>query len=163
VLGLGDDAPLFVPRARRVVEIGEEADLVAGGQMLAFGLFHLRPAEFVEPGVFGQADEVVDVVVIAPAQQPPAAEAGVGAENNLHPGPGLAQALHQQVEDGAAVPGGVDVAGAKITHQQVLTAKNVEGQEAPVAVVTVKVAALLVAVDAVVGRVEIEDELGRRR
>jgi hypothetical protein len=55
-----------------------------------------------------------------------------------------------------------DVARAQITHQQLFAAKNVERQKAPVAVVAVKGAALLVAVHPVVGRVEIKDQLRRR-
>ena len=60
------------------------------------------------------------------------------------------------------MPGRVDITRTQIRNEQLLAAKNIERQEAPVAVVTVKGAALLLAVHPVVGRVEIEDQLGGR-
>ena len=56
---------------------------------------------------------------------------------------------------------GVSIAAAQVRNQQLLAAKNVKREKAPVAVITVKMVTLLAAVDAVVGRVEIEDQLGR--
>ena len=57
----------------------------------------------------------------------------------------------------------IDIARTQIAHQQLLAAQNVKRQKAPVAVVTVKKAPFLLAVNSVVGRVEVEDQLGRGR
>jgi hypothetical protein len=65
---------------------------------------------------------------------------------------------HQQLEDGAAMQSGIDVAGPQVGTEQVLAAEDVERQEAVVVVVSVEEPVFLVAVDQVVGGVEVEDE-----
>jgi hypothetical protein len=97
VLGLGDDPALFIPTARRVIEIGEEPDFFLGALMLGFGLRHQQLEHRLEPRVFGQPDDVLHAVALAPAQHLPAAKAGVPAKDDLHSGPRLAQPLHQQL------------------------------------------------------------------
>ena len=54
-------------------------------------------------------------------QKPP-----VGADDEPHGGPGLAQPADQQLEDGAAVPGRVAVGGAHVGDQQVVAAEDVQ-------------------------------------
>ena len=54
---------------------------------------------------------------------------------------------------------GVDVAGPQVGHQQLVAAEDVQRQEAVMIVVAVEEAALLVAVDGVVGGVEVEDQV----
>lgn len=101
--------------------------------------------------------------VFGPVQHPAAAKAGVSPEGQFYFRPGLAQPRGEQLEDGPGVAGGIDDARAQIGHQQLLTAEDVERQEAPVAIVAVKVAAFLLAMHAVIGGVEIQDQLGGRR
>ena len=88
-----------------------------------------------------------------------AAKAAVGAENDLHPRPGPAQALDQQGQYGPGVFGVVDFAGAQIADQKLLAAENIERQKAVVVVIAVEKAAFLAAVDDIVGGVEIEHPL----
>ena len=58
---------------------------------------------------------------------------------------------------------GVDVRGTQVRHQQLLPAEHVQRQVAVAVVVPVEEAALLSAVHGVVGGVEVQDQLGRRR
>ena len=74
-----------------------------------------------------------------------------------------ARSCRPGASDGAGVLGGVDVAGAEVGREQLVAAEDVERQEAVMIVVAVEEAALLLAVDAVVGGVEVEDQMLRRR
>jgi hypothetical protein len=57
---------------------------------------------------------------------------------------------------------GVDVRGPQVGHQQLVAAEDVEGEEAVMVIVPVEEAPLLLAMDRVVGGVEVEDQgLGR--
>jgi hypothetical protein len=58
------------------------------------------------------------------------------------------------------MPGAIDVAGPKIAHQQLLTAKNVQLQKAVTPVAAVKESSLLIAMHSVIGGIEIQDQLG---
>ena len=80
-----------------------------------------------------------------------------------HLRPGGAEPPDQQLQHGAGVLGGVDVAGAEVGREQLVAAEDVQRQEAVMIIVAVEEAALLLAVDAVVGGVEVEDQVLRRR
>jgi len=62
---------------------------------------------------------------IAPTPQPPAAETAVAADRDLHLRPGGAEPPHQQLEHGAGVLAGVDIAGAEVGDEQLIAAENV--------------------------------------
>ena len=57
-----------VPGAGGVGELGEDAVRLAVGEEGVLRLLLIRRELLFEPGVLGQADQVVDVVVVAPAQ-----------------------------------------------------------------------------------------------
>ena len=116
-----------------------------------------------EHGVAGQAQDVADVVGIAPAHQSPAAKAAVAAEGDADVGPDLAQAGDEQFEDGRGVVIGADVGGSQVGDEQLRAAEDVERQEAIAVVVAVEEAVFLVAVDGIVGGVEVEGEVFGRR
>jgi len=59
--------------------------------------------------------------------------------------------------------GGIDLARAKIGNQQLIAAKHVKRQIAVVVVIAVEEALLLIAVDWHVSRIEVENQLLRRR
>ena len=117
----------------------------------------------VEAGVLGQADDIADAVALAPAEHAVAAEARIGAQNDPHLGPFPAQALDQQRQDRPGVPGAVDVRRPQVTDQQPIAAKDVERQEAVVVVIAVEEAALLAAMDGIVGGIEVEHQFLWRR
>ena len=59
----------------------------------------------------GQAHDVVHIVAIAPSQELPPEKAAVAAKDDSSVGPGLSDAADEQLENRAAVLGGVDLAG----------------------------------------------------
>ena len=116
-----------------------------------------------QAGVAGEAEDVVDAVGLAPAHQLVAGEARVGAQEDLDPWPALAD-LADDARDLVLGPGrGVDVRAPQLGGQQVTAAEHVQRQVAVAVVVAVEEAALLVAVQRIVGRIQIEDDLFGRR
>src|ERR1035438_3785353 len=102
----------------------------------------------------------MDVMLFAPAQQAPAAKARVTPENDFHLRPRLPQPLDQEFQNRPRMAGGPAVPWPQIGHQQLFATENIERQETIIAVVTVEVRALLPAMHAIIGGVEIEDQLG---
>lgn len=136
----------------------EMALILAGLGEALFGPLGKRQRHPLEDLVAGEPHDVVHVVFFAPAQGFEAAEAGVTAEDDPHLGPLLAETIDQQLQNRAAMEGGVDVARSQIGEEQMLTAEDVERQEAVVILVSVEEPVLLVAVDFIIGGVEIENE-----
>ena len=66
------------------------------------------------------------------------AEAGVGPQNDPHGRPGLSQPLDQQGQDSQSVLGTIDLAWTQVIDQQLITTKDVQGQEAIGVVVAVE-------------------------
>lgn len=61
------------------------------------------------------------------------------------------------------MPGAIDVAGAKIAEQELISAEDIERQKAVVVIVTMKEAFLLVAMNRIIGGIKVEDQfIGRR-
>jgi hypothetical protein len=61
-------------------------------------LMHLGADDLCQPFVPRQAEHIVDMILFAPAHQVFAAEAGVGAEHDLHPRPALPQLRHDTAD-----------------------------------------------------------------
>ena len=59
--------------------------------------------------------------------------------------------------------GGTPIPRPQIGHEQLFATEQIERQETIVAIVTVKVRALLSAMRAIIGGVEVQDQLGGRR
>ena len=83
-----------------------------------------QPRRLEQPAVAGQAEGVTDAVAVAPACQPPAAEAAVSAEDDPHAGPRLAQAAHQQLGDGAGVQRRIDIGRPQVGRQELAAAED---------------------------------------
>ena len=91
MLGLGDDAALTAPAVERGVgEVVELPGGLAGRGVLGRGGGERFVDLGEQAGVAGEAEEVVDAVVFAPAHQLVAGEAGVRPQQDLDPGPALA-------------------------------------------------------------------------
>jgi hypothetical protein len=162
VLGLDDHAPRPVPAAGGVGERAEETLGLTGAIELPLGPIGPVGGGPLQRRVAGQAQDVADAVRVAPAHQSPATEAAVGPDGDPHPRPGRPQAVDEQFEHGPGVPGGVDVRRPQVGRQQLIAAEDIERQEAMMIIVPVEEAALLVAVDRVVGGAEVEHQvLGR--
>ena len=128
------------------------------------GLVHLGADDLPQPLVARQAEEVIDLVLVgfAPGHQFLAAEAGVGAQHDLHLRPALAQLGH----DAARLPRPrrrrILVGRPEPRAQQLIAGEDVQRQIAVAVVVAVEEALRLMAVERDVGRVQIEHDLLRR-
>ena len=91
-----------------------------------------------------------------------AAEAAVAAEDDLDVWPDLAEAFDQQSQDCPGVLGRVDVGRTKVSTQEAMPAENVQRKEAIVVVVSVEESIDLVAVNRIIGGVEVEGQFFRR-
>ena len=96
------------------------------------------------PRVLGQADDVTDALVLAPAEHPVTAEAAIAAKDDPHPGPST------RSDSGAQAC-------------LALAAEHIKRQETIVIIIAVEEPAFLLAMHRIVGGVEVEDQfLGRR-
>jgi hypothetical protein len=92
-LGLGDDAALAAPAVARLPgEVPEAAGRLAGllAQLGRGGELGLDLLD--QPGVARQAEQEVHRVVLAPRHQRLAGKPRIGAQQDAHPGPALADA-----------------------------------------------------------------------
>ena len=115
-----------------------------------------------EPRVLGQTQEVVHPVGLAPGHEILAGKARIRAQHDPGSGPARADPRHDALDFLPGPGGAIDVGAPELGRQQVLAAEDIERQIAVAVIVAVEETALLVAVDRVVGGVEIEDDfLGR--
>src|SRR5271156_5210739 len=143
LLGLGNHPPRSVPARGRVGERTEDSLGLAGLSELAFGAPGPIGGKAFQNRVACQAKHISDSVGITPTHQPPAAEAAIGPDRELDKRPGLAEPPNQQLQECPAVLAGVDLAGPQVSSQQLVTAKDVQGQVAVIVVVTMKKSLLL--------------------
>lgn len=108
-----------------VLQIHKPALLDAGLLDSPLGRLQGRLEETLQYGVPGGADDVPDVVSVAPVQHPVATEAGITAEDDADLGPASPERLDQQRQDGPRVLGIADVAGPQVGHQQLVSAEDV--------------------------------------
>ncbi len=159
VFGLRDHPALPRPACQGGIgELGEPA----GGPSPSVG-FGLRvgqlPADPLdEPGVAGQADDVVHPVVLAPGQQLLAGIGGIDTKEDLESGPLPAEPGDDAAERSGDPSGGVGVARPEQGEERASAAGDVQRQEAVVAVVAVIGPALLAAMHLIVRRVDVEHE-----
>ena len=112
-----------------------------------------------EPRVAREAEHEVDPVLFAPRHQRLAGEAGIGAQQNARPRPARPD-LADDARDLLDRPGAaVDVRRPELGRQQMPAAEHVERQIAVAVVVAVEEPAFLMAVQRVVGGVEVENDL----
>ena len=102
------------------------------------------------------------VMALAPGQQQTTAEAGVAAKDDAYPGPRLAQPGDQQFQNPRRVQRRILLRRTQVGDQQLLTAEDVERQEAIVVVVVAEVPPFLIAMNQIVGGVEVEQQFFRR-
>ena len=139
MLGLGDDAARAGPAPPGGVgELLVDADRAAAAPRLDPGGEEFRRDSPGEPGVAGDADDVVHAVVLAPGQQFLAGVGGVGPHQDAEPGPPAAQPGDDAGERFGRARSGAGVARPEHGAQRVLAAEDVERQEAVVAVVAWK-------------------------
>jgi hypothetical protein len=108
-----------------------------------------------------QPQHISDSVRVTPPHQLPTAETTVSSDGDLDLGPSLTESLHQEFQQRPGVFAGVDLAGPEIGCHELITAKDVQRQEAVMVVVAMERPQLLVAVGRIVGCIEIEREMFR--
>ena len=111
-----------------------------------------------QPAVLADADQIVHVVPVAPAQQSGTVKAAVTPEHDAGIRPVLPDELHQQGQNGPAVAAVTAAAGAQVAHQQVTAAEHVQRKVAVVVVISVKELAGLVAMHRNVGAIEVQHD-----
>ena len=130
--------------------------------------FALSLGQFVcdqgfKPWIAGKAEDVVDAVSLAPRHQLLAAEAGIRPKPDVDVGPALPDLRDDKGDLLLGASRGVDVRGPQFRQKQLPAAENIKRQIAVAFVIAVEEPAFLIAMDGVVGRVEIEDDALRRR
>ena len=145
------------------MEVLEPARCLAGLFRLALGQGELGGDLADQARVARQAEDVIDPVGLAPDHQRLAGEARIGAQNDPDAGPAGADLRDDPCDLLDRAGAGVDARPPQLGSQQLVAAEDVERQVAVTAIVAVKEATLLGAVDRIVGRVQIEHDLAWRR
>ena len=115
----------------------------------------------LQPVVAGQAEQEVHAVGLAPRHQGLAGEAGIAAQQNACLRPAAADLRHDP-RDFLDRPGrAIDVRAAQLGRQQVPAAEDVERQVAVAVIIAMEEPAFLVAMQRIVGGIEVEDDLFR--
>src|SRR5690606_17210556 len=145
VFQAGEYASRSVPGRGRITEFTDQALLGPDASVVTleylFGQFHTR----LKARVAGQADDVLHVGPLAPAQQTLTTESGVAPDDDPYIRPGLTQPRHQQPQHGRCMPGTVNAAGSQQAGQHRLAAEHVQRQVAVVIVIGVELLELLFA------------------
>jgi hypothetical protein len=163
VLGLADHATLAAPAIQRAPsEVGEAADRATLCQALRRGGGEVFSDRADQALVAGEPEQVVDTVGLAPCHEGFPSEARVGAQQDPHPWPAHPDLVDDPLDLGHGARRRVDVGAAELGREQVPTAKHIQRQVAVAVIVAVEEAAFLVAMQRVIGSVEIEDDLARR-
>ena len=163
MLGLGDHAPLAAPAVERAPgEVGEAAGRATLGQALGLGCGQIVGDGADQTLVAGEPEQVVDPVGFAPTHQRLAREARVGPQQDLDPRPTRPDPGDDPRHLLEGARRSVDVRAPESGRQQLAAAEHVQRQVAVAVIVAIEEPAFLVAVQRVVGGVEIEDDLARR-
>ena len=116
-----------------------------------------------QPVVLGQSEQIVDVVLFAPRHQFVACEPRIRPQQNPRFGPTLADLRNDPRHLFNRARAGVDVGPAQLGAKQVPPAKNIQRQVTIGFVVAMKEAPFLLAMQRIIGGIEIEGDLARRR
>ena len=98
-------------------------------------------------------------MALAPAHQPPAAEARIRPHHDADPGPGPTQPRDQKLQYRPGMLRRVDIGRPQIGHQQVVAGEHIQRQEAIAVVIAVEKASLLTTVHRIVGGVDVQHNL----
>ena len=133
------------------------------GQALGLGRGEIVGDGADQALVAGEAEDVVDAVRLAPRHQLVAGKARIGAQQDLDPRPARADLADDARDLVHGAGRGIDVRAPELGREQVPAAEHVQRQIAVAVVVAVEEAAFLVAVQRIIGGIEVEDDLLGRR
>ena len=135
---------------------------LAGPLALHLGLSQMPLDLGRQPLVARQAEQKVHFMALAPRHQALAGETGIGAHHNADPRPARPDLADDPIQLRFGARRAVDVGAPQLGRQQVPPAGHVQRQIAVVVVVAVEEPPLLMAVQRIVRRVEVEHDLARR-
>src|SRR3982074_1550576 len=116
-----------------------------------------------QPVILGQTEQIVDVVLFAPRHQIVACKPRIRPQQNAYLGPAPADLPTDPRPLFNRARAGVDIGPAQLGAKQVPPAKNIQRQVTIGFVVAMKEAPFLLAMQRIIGGVEIEGDLARRR
>ena len=160
MFGFHNDAPFLVPSGCRILDFAKVPLLFLAGVEGVFRRPHQWFGSGQQPGVLRQPHEVMHVCDVRTSAASASGKSPSHPENDFHLRPRLPQSLNQQFQNRPRVRRRATIPGPQIRHQQLFAAENIERQKTIVAVVAVKVCALLPAMHAIIRRVQVEDQLG---
>jgi len=157
---LADHAATARPAVeRRIAEVLVTAGGLAGRGRLRLGLKEFGGDLRDKPRVARQAEHEVDPVLFAPGHQRLAGEPGVGAQQDARSRPARPY-LRDDPRDVLDRPGAaIDVRRPELGRQQMPAAEHIERQVAVAIVIAVEEPTLLMTMQRVIGRVEVENDL----
>ncbi len=157
----GDHAPFALPASCRVRELADEP-LLGAAVLILLGQGPLSDGDLpLQRGILRQPDDVIDAPGVEALERARAAEPRVGAHDQTHTRPGLAQPARQQLDERTEHAGRVAPARAQHARQHVLAAEHVQRQVAVAVVVEVEVRPFLLSVQRHVSGVDVEHQLAR--
>ena len=112
-----------------------------------------------KPLVPGEAEQIIDAICLAPSHQLLAGKAGIGAQEDACLRPGGADLSDDAGDLRRRAGRSIDVRRPQLRSQEMSTAKYIERQVTIAVVIAVEEAALLIAVQGIVGGIEIKDDL----
>ena len=155
-----DDPALPTPALERAVaEILEPAGSFAGLEAFGHSVGELLPDGRDETVIAGKAEQIVDTVCLTPRHQILAAEAAVGAQQDPCSWPAGTDLPDKSLYLFPGTGGTVDVRRSQFGGEQMATAEDVERQIAVAVVIPMKKPPLLMPMDRIVGRIEVENNL----
>ena len=162
-LQAGDDAARLFSTAGGVTELVDRPLFSLGRGVTMLEALLPRSHNPLQSRIARNADHVMDIVAFAPADHTLPTETRGGANDDAHRWSHLPQAAHQQLDDSGCMLDAVDPAVAQHAREQTLAGEHVQRQVAVVIVVGVELGPLLIAVQADVEGVDIEDQFLRGR
>lgn len=163
-LGLADHPALAAPALMcSVLEVLEASRRLAAQVVLCGRLGQLGCDLGDQPGILGQPEQIIDVVLLAPCHQVIARESGVRPQQNAHLGPRLADLPNNPRHLFNRARAGIDIGPAQLGAKQMPPAKNVQRQVTVGFVVAMKEAPFLLTMQRIIRGIEVERDLAGRR
>lgn len=165
MLCFADDPPAAAPAVERRPHEVLEAPCRSTGRGALFGSLGKLLGDLLDqPRIARQAEQVVDAAFLTPRHQGLAGKTTVGTQHDPDLGPAPPNLPDDAPDLFDRAGRAIDVGAPQLGRQQMAAAEHVERQVAVTAVVAVEEPAFLIAVNEIVGSVEIEhDLLGRLR
>jgi hypothetical protein len=128
---------------------------------LAFGGFEFRFYLVREPFVASQPEHVLHAVRLAPVHEIVTAEAAIGTDDDGGCGPMSADVVHNAGNLFGRSIGSVVRRGPGLGCQQMPAAEDIQWQKAIAVVVAVEVPTFLIAVERIIGGIQVDDDAQR--